>query len=178
MTTKNLLRKKALFKRNSLSKERKEQASFLACHFLKSLLEKEKSYIGCFASNSSEIDLWPLLSWLSLQNRLLLPKVEDDTLNFYKVMNLSHLKKSYLGIQEPNPSFCPLFPPEKIGIILVPGIAFDKEGNRLGYGKGYFDRFLAKTSDVIKWGIGFKENIIAKIPKEPHDVILDKVWSF
>ena len=62
-------------------------------------------------------------------------------------------------------------------IIIVPGVAFDPQGNRMGRGKGYYDRFLVKYPNVKKIGICFDFQLVESIPAEPHDIRMDEVIS-
>ena len=75
-----------------------------------------------------------------------------------------------------------IFPEDKfalkdISIALVPGIGFDLQGHRLGYGKGFYDKLLKDTL-FLKWGLGFHEQLVEKLPIETHDVKLDAVYLF
>ena len=66
---------------------------------------------------------------------------------------------------------------EKIDLAIIPGMAFDKEGNRLGRGKGYYDRLLQQLRDctIYKIGICFDFQFLDHIPTEPHDIPVDEV---
>lgn len=66
---------------------------------------------------------------------------------------------------------------EHIDVALIPGIAFDRKGNRLGRGKGYYDRFLPKISSTIKIGLCFPFQIVESVPIETFDIPMDKVIS-
>lgn len=75
-----------------------------------------------------------------------------------------------------------VFPEDKfalkeISIALVPGVGFDLESHRLGYGKGFYDKLLKDTL-FLKWGVGFHEQLVEKLPIEAHDVKLDAVYLF
>jgi 5-formyltetrahydrofolate cyclo-ligase len=69
---------------------------------------------------------------------------------------------------------CVEIPLEKFDLVLVPGVAFDLSGNRLGRGKGFYDQLLAKISGV-KCGVGYDFQLLEKIPAEPHDAKVDFV---
>jgi 5-formyltetrahydrofolate cyclo-ligase len=64
---------------------------------------------------------------------------------------------------------------ERIDVVLVPGMAFDAAGRRLGRGRGYYDRFLAAHPHVYKIGVCFPFQRVAEVPAEPHDVVMDEV---
>ncbi len=129
--------------------------------------------IASFASFQNEIATQPLNQHLAKQKRLALPRVEGDRLTFYHVYNLeAELSRSTMGILEPIPSLCKKA--EHIDIILVPGLAFDSHHHRLGYGKGYYDRWLT-TNHVFSIGIGYKEQKTETLPRDSHDVKLDRL---
>lgn len=178
MNTKEEIRKASLQQRMHLSEKRRKEASLNACFALKEICQKENGLILSFASTPLEINLWPFNKWLLSENRLLLPKVEAESLTIYKVSDLSHLENSFHGIKEPNPSFCSKVSLTEIGLILIPGLAFDIAGNRIGYGMGHFDRFLNNLHHTTKWGIGFHEENQKTIQPEVHDISMDKVFFF
>ncbi len=100
------------------------------------------------------------------------PKCEGDIINFYYINSLDELKKGYYGLMEPaNNNIVSDF---KNSICIVPGVAFDKENYRIGYGKGYYDRFLS-TYNGPSIGLTYKECICDKIDIEEHDMKVDKV---
>jgi 5-formyltetrahydrofolate cyclo-ligase len=106
---------------------------------------------------NSEIDLSAFNVKLASQNRLLLPRLTENELKYYQVTDLQALEKTQGALLEPVPTLCT---PSTIchgDLILVPGLAFDSDGYRLGYGKGHFDRFLAKHPTIPTAGIGFLE---------------------
>jgi len=164
----------------SISDERKEEASSLACCFLLDLFLKEPgTKVLSFASKDSEINLWPLNQWLAGEQRLLLPKVEGDLLHIYEVEGLAQLKVVSWGLQEPDPTLCKKASLEEVRVVLVPSICFDDNKHRIGYGHGFYDRFLATIPGTLKWGIGLKEQKLSTaIPSHPSDVVLDELFLF
>lgn len=113
------------------------------------LLLKEKfsvkGKILSFTPIGSEIDLTPLNQLLAAQNRLLLVPYQPDAL----------LEVSL----------------DQIDCILVPGLGFDREGYRLGFGKGWYDRFLASIGDIPTIGVGYKEQLCEEpLPRDPWDI--------
>ena len=78
------------------------------------------------------------------------------------------------GILEPDPEVYPVtVEPNEIGVVFVPGVAFDRLGHRLGYGKGYYDRWLRGASALEKIGLAFSFQVLERLPAEAHDVRLD-----
>ena len=86
----------------------------------------------------------------------------------------SCLKPGYRGIPEPQQPGCVVFPPEELDMVIMPGLLFDRNGNRLGYGGGYYDRFLAnKAPQALRVGLGFSSQLTISIPAQAHDMRLD-----
>lgn len=98
---------------------------------------------------------------------------KTNRINLHKICDLNELKTGKFNIKEP-PSHHPRISLNKIDLIILPGIAFDKAGNRLGYGKGYFDRLLKKTK-AYKIGLAYDFQIVENIPAETHDQKVDLI---
>lgn len=130
-----------------------------------------------------EIDLTPLLSDASTQHRWALPRLghpdlgEPDALNFHTYQNGDPLHKHRFGMPEPSPK-APRPPhPE---IILLPGLAYDPQGYRLGYGKGYYDRFLdtfPSQNRPLCVGLIPEALILPSLPTDPWDRPVDALIS-
>ena len=89
---------------------------------------------------------------------------------------LKELEIGPFGIHQPKPQFVRPVAPTLLEMALVPGVAFDRNGHRLGRGKGYFDRFLSQLSPgCLKVGIGFDFQMIPELPHESHDIPLDVI---
>jgi 5-formyltetrahydrofolate cyclo-ligase len=151
--SKTALREELKKIRFGISPERRREAA-LALHELLSLKLHPYKTVLSFVSKGSEIDLSLVNAELFNQNRLFVPEISGTDLNFG----------------------CSL---EKIECILVPGLGFDREKNRLGYGKGYYDRFFSKLNKNSyfpqKIGVGFSEQFTSYIPTDAHDVPLDEI---
>jgi 5-formyltetrahydrofolate cyclo-ligase len=132
-----------------------------------------------FAPLPNEVDVWPLLAEaLAAGKTSALPRFDATTQNYAarRVRDLrSEIMTGQFGIREPKPG-CAKIPTEKLDLILVPGVAFDLRGNRLGRGKGYYDRLLQKASGS-KVGIAFDEQIVEKIAPEAHDKLMDFILT-
>ncbi len=124
-----------------------------------------------FASLADELVVWPLLEkFLAAGKICALPFFDSATQTYSarRVRNMaSDISIGKFGIREPAAN-CPEIPPEKFDLILVPGVAFDWNGNRLGRGQGFYDRLLKKIHG-LKCGVGYDFQLIRKIPTEPHD---------
>ena len=176
LMNKNTLRKK--FKKIKISEKRKTEASQKAIQTLWPLFENHCRILS-FASLKNEIDLWPLNDLLCQNEKLVLPKINQDNLIPCFVKDLEKLEKhSKFKVLEPtNPiSKVKL---EKIKLVLVPALAFDRRGYRLGYGKGYYDRFLKQLPQAYTIGVGLKENFSSEpLPIDKYDVPLNAVLFF
>lgn len=160
-----------LFWKNKLQQipsQRRAEASIAL-----SVVPLPKGIIASFASFRDEINTSTLNQRLAESGSLALPRVEDGRLLFYRVQNLdAELTPSALGFLEPIPTLCKAA--VHIDVILVPGLAFDREHHRLGYGKGHYDRFLASTT-AVSIGVGYKEQWTEKLPSLEHDIRLNKL---
>jgi 5-formyltetrahydrofolate cyclo-ligase len=163
LSSKEFLR--AHYKKIEINERASRSSLLLTC--LEPLLPKE-GLILSFSSLPHEVDTSEVNEALAKQNRLVLPRVEPNgLLSLHKVQTLSDLKRSAWAILEPsenNP-----IEHKDISLILVPGLAFDSIGGRLGFGKGYYDQLLAKT-ECLTIGVTFRENLSQEeLPQEPHD---------
>ncbi len=130
-----------------------------------------------FASLPEEINTWPLNRVLLEEDRLYLPKVMEQELGIFKVERFAHLYRSSWGILEPDPEKCSLIAPAQIDCALIPGLGFDLDKRRLGYGKGHYDRLLGKLK--LKVGVAFQEQLVeGDLPWEPHDQPVDALYLF
>lgn len=146
---------------------RDEAAKALATHSF------PQGIIASFVSFQNEINTQLLNRRLAREKRLALPRVERETLTFYLIENLNtELCISLMGILEPIPSLCKKA--EHIDIVLVPGLVFDRQHHRLGYGKGYYDRWLSEHQ-VFSIGVGYQEQQAETLPVDPHDVKLKQL---
>jgi len=128
-----------------------------------------------YAPMAGELDVWPLLTEaLAGGKQILLPRFVSASRS-YEVCSIGNLetdlRAGHFGIREPA-STRPRSVLDRLDLILVPGVAFDHHGRRLGRGKGYYDQLLA-TIRGVTCGVAFDEQIVEEIPVEPHDVHLD-----
>lgn len=167
-------REKFLQIRNNLSSFRKEEAKANLMNAFSHFSGK----ILSFSPLKGEIDLSSFNQILALQKRLVLPKIVDENLQFFLVEDLHHqLKKSKFGFLEP--VHCQQIDISEIQIALIPGVAFDPYKNRLGYGKGFYDRALSQSHSMTLIGIGFKEQLsIEKLPSDPWDIPVHELFLF
>ena len=153
------------------------------CRQIKGLdIYKKAEKIAGFYSFGNETDIRQLYQDFSKQ--WFLPKVvNDEIMVFYPYKNLSNMAKNKFGIYEPVSGI--ELSPEEIDIIIVPALMADKKGHRLGYGKGYYDRFLKKLSEkCIKIVLIPEVLMTEELPYDEFDVPVDmaitqnKIYNF
>lgn len=100
------------------------------------------------------------------------PRVIGARLDFVSVGSYSELSPGSFGVLEPTGT--KLIPSRALDLVVVPGVAFDVEGNRLGYGKGFYDRVLCGAArPVLSVGLCFELQVVERLPVEDHDACLD-----
>jgi 5-formyltetrahydrofolate cyclo-ligase len=111
----------------------------------------------------------------SLGHQLCFPRVENEhDMVAYQVQSNDSLVTSALGIQEPDPELCQKVNMADIDLVIIPLLAFDAKGNRVGYGKGFYDRFLQDCQpDTLKIGVCLDEPVQRIDDVEAHDIPLD-----
>lgn len=138
--------------------------------------------MACYASLPEEVDTQAILHRvLSEKKEILLPVMDGKKkkLIFYKIRDLKKdLRLGVYGILEPDPAKTRRVKAAEIECVLVPGVAFDRQGYRLGRGGGYYDRFLKTVrARTTKVGLGFSFQAVDHIPKNKHDVRLDIILT-
>jgi 5-formyltetrahydrofolate cyclo-ligase len=108
---------------------------------------------------------------LDSDKSLVFPRVSGEDLEFVVIESPSELVSGAFGVKEPKG--CNLVPIEKIDLVVVPGVAFDQRGHRLGYGRGYYDRALAKCqSHCMKVGFAYDSQLVEELPATDYDETL------
>lgn len=128
------------------------------------------------SSKDNEVDTHALIRWLLLRERLVLVPVAGSggVLTWSHLLDLDELEPQRFGILEPRPELCRPTEPPRGAACLVPGVAFTRDGRRIGYGGGYFDRFLAGFEGP-KLALAYELQIVENISADPHDVPVDAV---
>lgn len=138
----------------------------------------DAAVVGLYSPIRMEVNLLAHAGLLRDKGILVaLPRIYGDTLAFSRLNSGTNLKPGVFGIMEPLPdeetvAFQDLY------AVCLPGLAFDRKGARLGYGKGYYDRFLTQQGDgrrPILIGVGYDFQLLDTVPQEPHDQRLDYI---
>lgn len=142
------------------------------------LWQRARSILGYWATGH-EIDIWPALERArGLGKTVALPRYDRNNQLYGAAeapYDLRDLARDAFGILEP-PADSPRVAPNRLDFILVPGLAFDVMGRRLGRGKGFYDRLLAEVNG-IKCGVALDEQIVDALPAEPHDVAMNIILT-
>lgn len=140
---------------------------------------RQATTILFFAPLPGEMDVWPLLEETLATGKIVaLPRFDPAEQSYVacRVQNLrSEIVPGLFGVREPNAG-CTEIPLGRLDLVLVPGVAFDLNGRRLGRGKGFYDRLLPETNGV-KCGIAFNEQILNEVPTGRLDVTMDFILT-
>jgi len=166
------LRKEIADLKKQISTEQKQQEARAVFSKVETLSEfKSAENILLYWSTSDELSTHEIIEKWSNRKQIILPTIVGDKLILKPYMPGQNMKKGALGIWEPDTvdTFT-----ENIDLMIIPGIAFDSDKNRLGRGKAFYDRFLANKS-LVKIGVGFDLQLLPRIPSEKSDIKMDKV---
>lgn len=171
------LRKKYLKIRNEvLDKEKKSEV--IMNKIIATSDYKKANVIALYKSFSSEVDTSKIIEHsIKIGKTVVLPKVVGNILKFYKIKSLKdNFLKSKFGIEEPIENDLNYIELSSIDLIIVPGLCFDKEKNRLGFGKGYYDRLLKNTKSKTI-AICFKEQVLKNslLPVAEDDIKVNEI---
>ncbi len=135
--------------------------------------------VCCYVSLPYEVDTRRLITqMLVMGKRVVVPKVARKRLILSEVQDPARdLAPGRFGVWEPIPQAVRPVSVEELDLVVVPGVAFDRDGHRLGHGFGYFDRFLARVPDVPTVGLCFDFQLFDRLPRHPHDRAVQTVLS-
>ncbi|MCC8073535.1 MAG: 5-formyltetrahydrofolate cyclo-ligase [Clostridiales bacterium] len=177
MSVKSELRKQFKSERKAISN--KEEADIIICkNLLSSTFYKNAKTVLFYAALDDEINLdCCILDALNSNKKVALPVCldNDGNMEFYYINSLDDILVASFGVREPN-SNCKKVTDFSGSVCIVPGIAFDRHGYRLGYGKGYYDRFL-KNYTLNSVGVCYNKLIKEKLPVGEYDIAVDYIVS-
>lgn len=135
--------------------------------------------IAIYNSFEDEVDTQDLIKYSIEQNKIVvLPKVINKSqMKFYKISSLDRLEIGVWGIKEPIEDENNLVQANEIDLMIVPGVCFDRNKNRIGFGGGYYDRYLSSKNNILKIGVCFDEQLLNEdfIDSDINDVKMDTV---
>ena len=171
------IRKKMLSLRSKMSrKEVETKSAEIAEKLFHSPVFKKSRRVMFYAAFKNEVETCLMIEKaLRAKKEVFMPRVEGGEIVAVKISCCGELSHGSFGIKEPRGTAKPLHAPElKFDAIIIPGIAFDSECNRLGFGKGYYDRFLARAAG-LKIGLAYGFQITEKLPVSKNDIKTDMV---
>lgn len=158
-------------RRELSSEEREEKNQLIVQHLMQMEAMKNQSYFFPFVSYGTEVDTIRIIEKVLQEGRMkvAVPRVKEKEMDFYQIASMKELSKGYQGILEPVTQTRIL---AAEGVMLLPGLAFDKKKNRVGYGGGYYDRYLKRCQkeNMITIALAFDFQIVDRIEAECFDV--------
>ena len=170
-TEKVALRKHLLEKRDSTSFDLMQiHSKKILSKLIKTKVISEAKSIGCYYSIGSEVQTVELMTLLLNEGKVVsLPRISENNMSFRKIEDLSKLEKGEFDIPEPKDN-API--EEKHDVLLVPCVGLDNEGNRIGYGQGFYDKYL-EGDNAIKIALSYSKQIVKSIPVTDEDISMD-----
>ncbi len=173
MGTKSSIRKEKLALRASLTPEEHEKKDHdIGKRVLELSCIKNADTILCYAGYQSEVSTDALISaFLEEGKKVFLPRVDGEEMEFFRIHSLQDLVKGYKGIPEPSHTCEAMYSPfmAENAVMIMPGCAFSKEGFRIGYGKGYYDKYLDKYDMVERVALCYSLQLSDSIEPDAHD---------
>ncbi len=175
---KQSLRKQAIVLQKSLDKSEKQQIEKkLTFHLLQSSLWKTADTIGITIAQSNEWDTKPIIEAAWKEGKIVaVPKCHPSTkmMTFYSLTSFAQLEQVYFGLLEPIPEETEPVAKKEMDLIIVPGLLFDRRGYRIGFGGGYYDRFLADfTNETV--ALASSSQVKTEIPNDPYDIPVNHI---
>lgn len=145
--------------------------------FLRSELFRRADSLALYSAIHNEVQTnIVFVQALDAGKTLVYPRIKDDALEFVEVQSLTELTAGAFGVLEP--IGVKLVPVEELDVIVVPGVAFDRVGHRLGYGRGFYDHALsACRKDSVKIGFAYDFQLLVELPFAKHDQRLSALMT-
>ena len=169
MEEKKQIRKQIFAARKAHTDEQIEEWSRMIADRVTTLPEyKDAKRILAYADYNHEVMTGFIIeaAWRD-SKEVAVPKVVGQDMVFYKLTDFAQLEKGYFGIPEPARGEIVQW---EEALMIMPGVAFDRQNHRVGYGGGFYDRFLEKHPEVCRVAVGFSFQILSEVPTEPTDI--------
>ena len=170
---KSEIRKKYLsIRKNILNKE--EQSLNITNELIRKDYFIDANTIAIYSSLPDEVNTTMIINMcILLGKKICFPKIKDNNMEFYYINDTDELVPGTLNILEPSTN--ELVDIKDIDLMIVPGVCFDKNNNRLGYGKGYYDKYLSRKHYFKKVALAFSETIVDELPVTDNDIVMDEI---
>lgn len=171
---KHMIRAEMKEKRNSIAKVTAVQWSGEICRALQEQpFFKEAGTVCFYYPLGSEVNLLPLAKQaLVWEKHIAFPRVLGSDMEFYRVSDLKEFAEGAFHVMEPTGGNVVCI---EDALVFVPGLVFDEYGSRMGYGKGYYDKYFARYPDCFKIGICYEMQMIPEVPCNKYDASMNKV---
>ncbi len=149
-----------------------DSSSEIQRRFMCSDLFRDARCLALYSAIHNEVSTDEIVEQvLGSEKTLVFPRVRGEDLEFVLIESTADLVPGAFGVKEPKG--CNLVPVEKIDLVVVPGVAFDQRGHRLGYGRGYYDRALARCRrQCMKVGFAYDSQLVEELPAAHYDETL------
>ena len=169
---KKQIRKEILALRKAMSEELQERYSqSIVQKVIDHAAYKEAEMMYCYIDAKGEVKTKALIedAWRN-GKKVAVPRVHGDIMEFYLISSYEQLTAGYFGIMEPAESCEMVTEISEKSVVIMPGVAFDKSGNRIGYGKGFYDKYFSAHPDVYKIAVAYSLQVVEAIEADEHDV--------
>ena len=174
MDSKKDIRARVLKERNQLCEKEWEEKSQRICEKVAahpSFLNAKEVY--CYVDFKNEVGTRRIIeaAWQH-GKRVAVPKILEGTMEFYYIEHFSELEEGYFGISEPKAI---KKASRQEALVIMPGVAFDRCGNRIGYGKGFYDRYLKAHPNCRTLAIAFELQMVEHVPRDAFDICSEEI---
>lgn len=171
METKTDIRKKVFCLRKEAPREQILRDSRTICERVTGLKEfSEADWIYLYIDCRNEVMTGDILrKALAMGKRVAAPKVVGKNMIFYRIAGEEDLEPGYYGIREPREGLAPA--DGSSGLMVMPGVAFDRKRGRIGYGGGFYDRYLAAHPQLFTAAVAFEFQLFDQVPREETDIL-------
>lgn len=174
METKREIRKKIRCLRKELEPELwREKTEEVFKRVISHPLYRQADTLYCYVDFNRETGTGLLMehAW-KLGKKVAVPRTWEEKMEFYYIRSFEELSPGGFGIPEPEEDPAAQAPGSR-GLVIVPGVAFDEQGNRIGYGKGYYDRYLSHHPGLDTMAVAFEFQVYPSVPAEEFDRKMD-----
>ena len=165
------IRRLMIKKRESMRKEEVlEKSKKIEERFLSSDEFAKSDRIAIYYPIRNEVDTRGIISWLLSKGKEVYLPITREEITLGRIRSFSELRPGKFNIMEPREA---IDEEVNLDLIVVPGVAFDESGYRLGFGKGYYDRFLRSFRETTKLGLAYEFQVLEEVPRDEEDIPVD-----
>ncbi|MDA3846230.1 MAG: 5-formyltetrahydrofolate cyclo-ligase [Vallitaleaceae bacterium] len=176
---KYLIREKYKYIRNQMSPK---DVTLCSTVIFKNIMNhdayKLASCVFVYMSMFHEVDTYDfIVESLALGKTIAIPRIENKTMDFYKIEDIEDVKQGYFGILEPVSNH--ILTPRDNDLMIIPGLAFDIQGYRVGYGGGYYDTYISTHQGIqyVKAGVAYEVQVTSEVPRKSYDQPIDLLFT-